>query len=205
MKVYKGEGFHVKGIEDVIRGLNEANADVIKASEQAIWEAGSMLSRELKRELSHPGTGRAYYRGKSGGRRGPYKGTGSRKDRYKYYTASEPGRPPAPGPSGRLRSSITHNTSYRNASGSGEDKLPWPGGTIDEIKGYVGTNVEYGYYLEVGAMIWPYGNMSIGKRRLLPRPWFRKTINSNSNKVVKLMEKSLKRAFMLHTGKVFTK
>jgi len=204
-KVYKGEGFRVKGIEDVIRGLHEAGADVRRASEEALWEAGSMLEGQLKRKLSQPGTGRNYLLSKGVGQRGLYKGAPTdRRSRYKFHTASVPGEPPAPD-TGRLRASITHNTSYRSGAPSDGKHLPWPGGTLDEVKGYVGTNVEYGYYLEIGAMIWPYGNMKIGKRRLLPRPWFLNTISENSTKVVKLMEKSLRRVFKAHTGKVFKK
>ncbi len=202
IKKFSGPGFNVKGIDKVIKGLEKAGADVRKASEDAIWESGAFLERKLKRKLNAQGSGRAYLSSMAG-KRGIFSGdAGSKKERYNYHIASAPGQPPAKD-TGRLMSSITHNTTYKGSDSSDGIKLPHPGGSSDRIKGYVGTNVIYGYFLEVGAMIWPYGNKKIGKRRLLPRPWFRSTIDENANKVLKLMIKSLRRAFKAHTGSSF--
>ena len=202
IKKFSGPGFRIDGIDKVIKGLEKSGADVRKASENAIWESGSFLEKQLKRKLSKQGTGRAYLSSMTG-KRGLFSGdAGSKKERYNYHIGSVPGQPPALD-TGRLRASITHNTTYKSGDTSDGTKLPNPGGNADRVKGFVGTNVIYGYFLEVGAMIWPYGNKKIGKRRLLPRPWFRSTIDENSNKVLKLIIKSLSRAFKSHTGSSF--
>jgi len=202
IKKIKGEGFRVEGIDKVIAALKAADADVKKASEEAIWEAGNFLERKLKRKLSQPGSGKTYISSMKG-KRGLFKGdTKEKRSRYSFHVASVPGQPPAPDLE-RLKVSITHNTTYRQGAPSDGRPLPRPGGIFHKIKGYIGTNVAYGYFLEVGAKIWPYGNKNIGKRQLLPRPWFMVTLGENQNNVVKLMIKSLKRTFKSHTGTRF--
>ena len=86
---------------------------------------------------------------------------------------------------GQLRQSITH--------------------TIDEenLVGYVGTNVEYAPYVEIGTGIhssegtgrktpWCYQNEKTGKwhwtRGMLPRPYLQPAMESNKDKIQKCFE-----------------
>jgi len=164
----------ILGVDDLIKNLESLNANVEKASKDAIWKAGAHLEKRLKEKLSHSGTGKEY-------------STGFKTARYAYHVASAPGQPPAPD-TGRLRASITHNL-----TGKVGTKLPDPGGGKNKVKGYVGTNVDYGKILELGAMIYPFGNPNI-KVPLLPRPWLFPTLMEEANAVAAIIRNSLKMA-----------
>jgi len=145
------------------------------ASRDALWKAGAELERELKIKLSRPGTGKTWP-------------TGAKGKRYATHVASAPGQPPAV-MNDRLRSSVTHNVTERPGT-----ELPDPGGTKEIVRGYVGTNVEYGPALEFGvSMMHPFGNQKLVSR-IEPRPWLYVTIAENANEVARTVTDSLKEA-----------
>lgn len=74
---------------------------------------------------------------------------------------SDPGEPPKT-VTGRLRSSISHEVFY-----SPNDPLG--------VKGYVGSNVEYALYLELGT------------EKMEPRPFLRPTVFNNQSRILKLI------------------
>jgi HK97 gp10 family phage protein len=102
--------------------------------------------------------------------------TGKKGARYRFRQSSAPGAPPAVD-TGRLRNSITHNVTGRPGN-----RLPDPGGGKNFVRVYVGTNVAYGYYLERGT------------RYVLPRPWFYITVQSQTNKIRRLIAQELSKA-----------
>lgn len=73
----------------VLRGLAAAKAEYNRRAKRAITLGVLFFEREVKKELSKPGTGRSYPRGR------------------KVHIASAPGEPPAVD-TGQLRASITH-------------------------------------------------------------------------------------------------
>lgn len=171
-------GIKVYGIREFILNLKALGADVERASKRAIWEAGAFLEKELKQELSKTGTGKIW----------PKTGIKKKGGRYGFHTASAPGEPPAPDDS-RLKASITHNVTDKPG-----DELPDPGGSKNEIRGHVGTNVEYGAHLEFGVpFMHPFGNVNIVSS-IEPRPWMYVTISRNANEVSEIIKRSLEAA-----------
>ena len=127
---------------------------MVKASRvnrQTLSKAAIMVESYIKHHFTLQGTHRAYKRGR------------------KLHISSAPGRPPAID-TGALRSSVTHEV---NASGLdakvGSDK--------DRLKRQtVGTDVDYGYYLEMGT------------RRMKPRPWLRPALNACRSKINRMFQ-----------------
>jgi len=167
-------GVKLFGVGDMIDNLKTVGGDVQKSSRKAIFRGGAHLEGALKKKLSQSGTGREYRTGRKG-------------KRYAMHRASAPGQPPAVD-TGRLRSSITHNVTGRVGS-----SLPDPGGSKEKVRGYVGTNVEYGYWLERGAMIHPFGNVDV-LVPLLPRPWMLPTFEEEGGQVAKIVRSTLAEA-----------
>jgi len=167
---------YVVGLDQFMRRLSNLYTDVDVVSRDVLSRVGAHLEGKLKERLSRTGRGRVYIR--SGvSKRG--------RARYGTHRASAPGEPPAPD-TGRLRASITFTVDkairkrYSYQGGSGETYLPDPGtGLFGTLWGYVGTNVNYGYYLERGT------------RRILPRPWFYVTIAAEQGRVTRLIMSSL--------------
>ena len=157
--------------------LQAIGANVERASKDAIWKAGALLEERLKVKLSQAGTGKTWP-----------KRYIKRGNRYGTHMASEPGQPPAVD-DGRLRSSITHNVTGRPGG-----KLPDPGGGMGNVKGYVGTNVNYGMFLEFGVnSMHPFGNVGVTSS-IEPRPWLYVTVSENANNVSNVISGSLKDA-----------
>lgn len=132
-------------------------------------EYGSVYMAEAFRErLSHPGTGRFYYR-------------------YGYWhQASRPGEPPAPWTT-RLLNSIGHITSFSHRQIS---EVQPPAKTVDGIGkpysfnpniviGASGTNCYYGRDLEFG--------LGVGQR-----PFFRSTIEAKRQSLINAVGKELR-------------
>lgn len=168
-------GVKIYGIQELIANLQALGANVERASKDAIWKAGARLERELKQELSKTGTGREYK-------------TGAKAARYAIHRASASGQPPAVD-TGRLRASVTHNVTSKPGS-----ELPDPGGSKTKVKGHVGTNVEYGAYLEFGvSSMHPFGNVN-AVSSIEPRPWLYVTVSRNANEVAGIIRESLENA-----------
>ncbi len=166
-------GVKIFGVGQLVANLEALGASVERASKDALWKAGAHLERELKIKLSRPGTGKTWP-------------TDAKGKRYSTHVASAPGQPPAV-MTGRLRSSITHNVTGRVGA-----ELPDPGGGKDVVRGYVGTNVEYGAALEFGSsMMHPFGNQKLVSR-IEPRPWLYVTIAENANEVARTVTDSLR-------------
>ncbi len=72
-------------------------------------------------------------------------------------THSKPGEPPYK-QTGRLRASVTYEVD------------------ADSLTGRVGTNVEYGLYLELGT-----------KKGILPRPWLRRSLAETQGRINELL------------------
>jgi len=164
----------VLGVKELIKNLERLGGNVDTASRDALWAAGAYLEGALKQKLSQAGTGREYK-------------TGFKGERHATHRASVAGQPPAPD-TGRLRASITHtvnkaiSTPYTFRTGSGVTNLPDPGGGKGMAKGLVGTNVEYGAYLEFGTS------------RMAARPWLYSTIAEEADRVVGIVKLFLKKA-----------
>lgn len=168
-------GVKILGVRELMLNLEAVGASVERASRDAIWKAGVQLERALKTKLSRPGTGKTWP-------------TRFKTKRYSTHVASAPGQPPAV-MIGRLRSSVTHNVTGRVGS-----ELPDPGGSKNDVRGYVGTNVEYGPALEFGStMVHPFGNQKLVSR-IEPRPWLYVTIAENANEVARTVTDSLREA-----------
>ena len=158
---YQPGTMRVIGLEQFLKTLDRLRLDVNKAGKQALTKVGLFAEGALKKRVSRTGHGRTYK-------------TGSKTTRYKYHTASVPGHPPAVD-TGRLRSSITYNV-----TGKPGNVLPNPGGGFGDVRAYVGTNVYYGYFLEMGTS------------KMAPRPWFYITIQANANNIRNLIANSLR-------------
>lgn len=117
-------------------GLKKAKAEYDRRAKRAITKGALFFEREIKKELSKLGTGRARkIRGRRGTRRAGTTETG--KARFRTVSgsnrASAPGQPPAVD-TGQLRASITHLVK--------KEFFAWVA--------QVGTNVEYAAALEFG-------------------------------------------------------
>ena len=91
-------------------GLNAAILEYNRRAKKAITKGALLLEREIKKELSKPGSGRAR---KITGRRGTRRAGVTEKGRANFRTASSSNRASAPGEppavdTGQLRASITH-------------------------------------------------------------------------------------------------
>lgn len=130
--------------QKIMKLATEANMD-------AMEKAAFYLEGEVKKYLSKAGTGVLYKRKRKGG------------TSYIEHRASKAGKPPAPN-WGTLRSSITSVSNRKGLLVKG-----YVGSDLDKIaaKAEAGTNLEYGYYLEVGTT-------NIAKRPYL-RPMLRKS------------------------------
>ena len=170
-------GVKIFGVRELMLNLQAIGANVERASKKALWKAGMHLERVLKQKLNQPGTGKTWPK------RGIKKGK-----RYGFHTASAPGQPPAPD-EGRLKGSITHNVTGRPGT-----ELPDPGGSKNEARGYVGTNVDYGAFLEFGVNVMhPFGNYGL-MTSIEPRPWLYVTVSENANEVAEIVSDSLRDA-----------
>jgi hypothetical protein len=174
----------VYGVDELVKKMNKLGINMTGASKRALWSAGALLEQKLKQRLSKRGTGTVYYINRSSDRVRWYEDRMHKASRYTTHQASSPGQPPAVF-EGRLRSSVTHNVTGRPGR-----VLPNPGGTATKIRAIVGSNVMYGYYLEKGAMINPYGDRT-RTTRLFPRPWFSNTINANQRRIQTIIRKEL--------------
>ena len=132
---------------------DEIRNRVKKETVKNVNRAALLLEREVKKELSNVGTGRPYKRGK------------------KVHRASSAGQPPAVD-TGTLRASISSvvDSSVLKVEG-------WVGSNKNVIasKSVAGTDVEYGYYLEVGT------------KNIQPRPFLRPTLRRLKHKIGKIL------------------
>ena len=125
-----------------------------KANAAAMTKAALMLERFIKKSFK-PGFGRTYKRGK------------------KQHRASSPGQPPAVD-TGVLRASVAHTVKKQGQGVVGE-----VGTDTDYIRERsVGTDVNYGLYLELGTI-----NMG-------PRPWLRPALKQNEAKIEAIFKKA---------------
>ncbi len=126
----------------------------LRESQKGLIKIGFMIEREVKLSMSTVGTGRIYLIGKN---------------RNIVHRASAPDQPPAV-LTGRLRSSIT--TAWtggarpipdrsKNPEAGPNDAIGIPGGSEQDFKVVIGTNVDYGVFLELGTS------------RMAPRPFLR--------------------------------
>ncbi len=128
------------------------------ANVEAMKKATLFLEGEVKKVLSRAGTGRTYKR------------------KSVTHRASVAGKPPALD-IGVLMNSMTGVTEVKGLEIQG-----FVGSDLDKIaaKSDVGTDLEYGYYLEVGTK-----NMS-------PRPFLRPTLRVNGKKILEFFKKANK-------------
>jgi len=126
----------------------------MRRAQMALIREGQILEREIKMSMVNQGGGRVYKVSKTG----------------PFHHASAPGEPPAV-LTGRLRASITTcwtegirplpDPCPENKDASSEDAVGVPGGSFQDFKVVVGTNVFYGPFLELGTS------------RMSPRPFIR--------------------------------
>ena len=158
---FKSGTLKITGVKDFISVMTSMGLNVGAASKEVITIAALHLEGKLKKRLSRSGTGKLYKTGRKG-------------KRYKFHRASAPGEAPAV-MFNRLRGSITHNVTGRAGSA-----LPNPGGSKYNVKGQVGTNVSYGYFLERGT------------RTMQPRPWFMLTVTQEMPRVLRIITDGLR-------------
>lgn len=132
--------------------------EATKASIKNVKKATLFVEREVKKELSKRGTGEVYYRGKNNKNR-------------KFHIASAPYEPPAVD-TGALRASISSIVEVIDLEVTG-----WVGSDISKlaIRTSAGTDLEYGYYLEMGTI-----NMA-------PRPYLRPVLNRHKDKINRII------------------
>ena len=129
-----------------------------EANIRAMKLAAMIVERKTKQLLSIPGTGRTSKRTKSG----------------KGHIASRPGKPPAID-TGTLRASIMSDVSIGNVGVTGK-----VGPDIDKIaaKAPVGTDVNYGLYLELGTS------------KMAPRPYLRPALRQSGKKIKEIFRRA---------------
>ena len=119
-----------------------------EANVEAMHKAAMLVESDVKKNFTLQGQGR----------------------RYGKHTASRPGEPPAID-TGILRASIMNEV---EVSGSSVNGKVGPDVEFMAAKAPVGTNVEYGYYLELGTS------------KMEPRPFLRPALIRTRKKVVKI-------------------
>jgi hypothetical protein len=126
--------------------------DVSEETYKRIDAAALMLKKKLK-EVFQPGTGKTYKR------------------KSVVHIASSPGSPPAVD-NGILRASIAHETKR-----DGLNITASVGSDVDYIKRKAkrGTNVEYGFFLEVGT------------RHIQRRPWLVNTLRKHHSRIKQII------------------
>lgn len=85
---------------------------------------------------------------------------------------SAPGEAPAV-QTGRLIGSVTHK--------------PGPGATINKMTEMVGTNVQYGRYLEYGYATFSAKRFAV----LLPRPWLHRALNESRTRIANILKRPI--------------
>jgi phage gpG-like protein len=105
-------------------GIRRAKAEYERRARQAINLGVMLFEREVKKELSKPGTGRLYKRRR-------------RRGRGQFHRASAEGHPPA-SDMGILRSSITHLVERELLAWVGQVGTDAPYARILEFGGYTG-------------------------------------------------------------------
>lgn len=139
------------------------------ANVRAMHKAALLVASDVKKNFTLQGTGRQYYigRSKKTGRRAWYTTPGKGR---KEHRASKPGKSPAIDV-GTLRASIMSEIEVSGLSVDGR-----VGPDIEKIaaKAPVGTDVNYGYYLEIGTS------------KMAPRPFLRPALRRTRKKVVKI-------------------
>lgn len=118
------------------------------ANVKAMQKAALLVESDVKKNFTLQGQGR----------------------RYGKHIASRPGEPPAID-TGILRASIMNEVELKGISVEGK---VGPDIELIAAKAPVGTNVEYGYYLEIGTS------------KMEPRPFLRPAIKRTKSKVVKI-------------------
>lgn len=125
-----------------------------KANVEAMHKAALLVEADTKKNFTLQGQGR----------------------RYGKHIASRPGEPPAID-TGILRASITNEVELK---GVGVEGRVGPDIEYIAAKAPVGTNVEYGYYLEIGTS------------KMAPRPFLRPALRRTRRKVVKIFKEANK-------------
>jgi HK97 gp10 family phage protein len=164
-------GFVLYGMKDVQRRLVAAVEKADNLARIAVKSACVLVEIKTKDKL----------RGQRSGREYTVPGT---KVKYK---ASRPGEPPALR-TGQLRSSITWNIENREKTvpytykgGAGTTTIPATGTRKMNIIGLVGTNVEYGRFLELGTA------------SIEPRPFLFPTLKEQQKTISILFRETLKK------------
>lgn len=159
-------------ISSFMAGLEKAKKEYDRRAKRAITKGTLLYEREVKKELSKAGTGRARkIKGAKGTRRAGVTETG--KARFRTVSgsnrASAPGEPPAVD-TGLLRASITHLIE--------KEFFAWVG--------KVGTNVEYAAILEFG------GYAGRNKSTFIAaRPYMLITLTRIRRQLIRLFEREL--------------
>ena len=102
--------------------------------------------------------------------------TKKRKGKKSFHRPSAPGFPPAVD-TGILRSSVSHKVQIRNLSVTG-----FVGSDTDKIaaKAEAGTDVEYGFFLEVGTT------------KMAARPWLRPSLRQSERDILRILRDGVK-------------
>lgn len=142
---------------------------------KAMKTAAFLVEKTAKESIQKRAEGNLYYVGKSKktGRRSWYKNPGKGR---KEHRASRSGEPPAID-TGILRASIMNEV---EVSGLGVVGRVGPDIKYIAEKAAIGTNVNYGYFLEVGTS------------KMGPRPFLRPAIRRTRSKVVKIFKEANK-------------
>ena len=129
-----------------------------EANLEAMKKAAAIVERDVKTHFTVPGTGKSSRRTKTG----------------KRHYASLPGQPPAVD-TGVLRSSIIGQVSIEGVGVVGK-----VGPDIDYVAAHAaaGTDVEYGYYLELGTA------------KMAARPFLRPSLRRTAKKVKEIFVKA---------------
>ena len=143
--------------KEILSLATEAN---IEAMETVVF----LVEGAVKKYMSKAGTGRTYKKKRKSG-----KG-------YILHRASIAGQPPAPN-WGHLRASMTGTAEVKGMHLKG-----FVGSDLEKLAAKVdaGTDLEYGYYLEMGT------------KNMQPRPFLRPTLRKLSDKILKIFQKANK-------------
>lgn len=141
---------------------NEFFTLATKQNVKAMKKSALLVERKAKRIM---GTGA------SSGKKLRRSGTGKNK---KYHRPSAPGSPPAVD-TGILRSSVASTVNIK-----GLNLIGMVGSDIDHIRGaaIAGTDVEYGFYLELGT------------RNMQARPWLRPALRQSEKDILRIFKEA---------------